>query len=107
MRAASTERGYASSSHFGPHARAADSGDFNNAAGIVYQDGKPVAKFTAPVVNAVEEKQVVVATGRVRIDSIDPPGGTVEADRVWWFIERKKVLAEGAVVVRYRKSGQP
>lgn len=82
------------------------SGVFNKATGIVYQDGKPVARFTAPRVTAVEEKQTVTATGRVKAVSIDPPGVTVEADRVTWLFAKKKILAEGRVMVHYKRPGQ-
>ena len=81
------------------------SGKFVEAEGFFYQKGRKVLKFEAPVVNAAEAKQTVVATGGVKALSLQPAGVTVEADRVTWLIPKNKVVAEGNVILRYQRPG--
>jgi hypothetical protein len=89
----------------GSAATGSRSGKFHQAEGFIYQKGKRVLQFEAPAVNATEEKKTVLASGRVKAWSIDPPGVTVEADRVTWKIEKNKVIAEGAVTLTYQRPG--
>lgn len=82
------------------------SGVFNKAIGTLYRDGKPTIKFQAPVVRAVEETRTLTASGRVKAVSVDPPGVTVEADRVTWKTSVNRVIAEGNVTLRYQRPGE-
>jgi lipopolysaccharide assembly outer membrane protein LptD (OstA) len=77
------------------------SGNFNQSRGFIYREGKKALRFEAPSVDASEEKQTVIATGRVKVWSVDPPGGTVEADRATWYIQKNKIVAEGNVTMTF------
>ena len=91
----------------GSAATGSRSGKFHQAEGFIYQKGKRVLRFEAPAVNATEEKKTVLASGRVKAWSIEPPGVIVEADRVTWNIDKNRVIAEGSVTLTYQRPGEP
>ena len=68
--------------------------------------GKPVVRFESPIVEALEDKKVVYASGGVIAHSVDPPGITFWADRVTWTIQKDNVLAQDNVRFTYVKAGE-
>ena len=82
------------------------SGMLRNTRGILYKEGKPVARFESPLVNAEEETKVVHASGGVVAHSIDPPGVTLWANRVIWTMEKDQVLAKENVKFQYIRAGE-
>jgi hypothetical protein len=81
------------------------SGTLNRASGVFYRESKPKASFTAPVVVAAQDQKSVTASGGVTISSIDPPGVTVKADRMYWKVEANKIVADGNIRFVYQPSG--
>jgi lipopolysaccharide assembly outer membrane protein LptD (OstA) len=78
------------------------SGVMTNAAGTLYKENKARAEFEAPTVEATRDQKVVVATGGVKLTSIDPKGVLVTADKATWYIEKNVVVAEGHVYLEQR-----
>jgi hypothetical protein len=83
------------------------SGTFNRARGVLYRDDKPRARYEAPVVEAAQDRSVVIARGGVTMRSIEPPGVTLTAGRITWHIAQNVIVAEGHVRVVYQPPGAP
>lgn len=78
------------------------SGTMSTATGTLYRQDRARAVFEAPTVHASNDQKTVVATGGVKVRSVDPPGILVTADRATWFIEKNVIVAEGNVYMEQR-----
>lgn len=78
------------------------SGDLNQASGILYKHGAPAATFKAPHVKASRASNIVIAYNGVILHSIAPPGVRVTADRFIWRMLENKIIAYGNVHVVYQ-----
>jgi hypothetical protein len=84
---------------------ASQSGVLSNANGVLYNAGKPRARFTAPLVQADRQHNSVIARNGVVITSIEPPGVTLHADRFQWKMDMNKIIATGHVRIVYQPPG--
>ena len=78
------------------------SGTMSQASGTLYRENRPRATFEAPTVKAANDQKTVVATGGVKMRSLEPKGILLTADRATWVIEKNKVIAEGHVYLEQR-----
>ena len=81
-------------------------GMLKDADGDLYRDNLLKAKFHAPEVRASEDNRTVIGMGRVKIESVDPPGITVTADRVAWRYDMNEIVAFGNVFMVYKRPGE-
>jgi lipopolysaccharide assembly outer membrane protein LptD (OstA) len=78
------------------------SGTMSKTSGTLYRENHPRATFEAPTVKASNDQKTVVATGGVKMRSLEPKGILLTADRATWIIEKNKVIAEGHVYLEQR-----
>lgn len=85
------------------------SGILQKTRGILYRNGRPAARFTAPQVEAYRDQNRVTALGGVVVTSIDPPDVTLKADRITWYVDRDTIVAQGScrMALRPRDASQP
>jgi len=83
------------------------SGILRSGSGILYRDDRPKVRFKAPLVEARRSLGVVIAKGGVVLQSIDPAGATVTAERVRWDARKNLLVAMGNVHFRYQPPGAP
>ncbi|HXG24914.1 MAG TPA: hypothetical protein VNJ09_10190 [Chthonomonadales bacterium] len=85
------------------------SGILQKTRGILYRNGHPVARFTAPQVEAYRDQNRVMALGGVVVTSIDPPHVTLKAYSITWYIDRDTIVARGScrMALRPRDASQP
>lgn len=82
-----------------------ESGVLNDARGSFYRNDEPRARFTAPRVEAWRARRLVIAEGGVRLESVDPPGLTVTADRVVWHTDTDRIVGRGNVRFQHQPPG--
>ena len=78
----------------------------NQASGTLYKENVARAHFKAPVVKGDEAKHIVEATGGVTVTSIEPTGVTVTSDRLIWYANEDKIIAEGEVKFQKTRPGE-
>lgn len=78
------------------------SGTMATTTGTLYRENRPRAAFVAPKVEAARDQKTVVATGGVKVRSLDPEGILVTADKATWIIEKNVIVAEGHVYMEQR-----
>lgn len=78
------------------------SGTMANASGTLYREDVARAAFEAPKMQAANDRKTVVATGGVKVRSLQPEGILVTADRATWYIEKNVIVAEGHVYMEQR-----
>jgi len=80
-------------------------GTINGVSATLFQRGVAAAKLTAPTVRGDNMQDVLVATGRVTVVSLQQPGTLMRADRMTWYPKKNKVFADGNVYYRDGKYG--
>lgn len=85
------------------------SGTLQKTRGILYRNGRPAARFTAPQVEAYRDQNRVTAQGGVVMTSIDPPDVTLNASSVTWYVDRDTIVARGScrIALRPRDASRP
>lgn len=82
------------------------SSEMKKATGTLYKENKPAARLQADVIRGDENKHVVVATGSVKVTSINPPGYTMTTKKATWNAAKDLITAEGEVYLTYQKPGE-
>lgn len=72
-------------------------GTLNHVSALLFQRGAAAAKLTAPTVKGDNLQNVLVATGRVTVVSLQQLGTTMQADRMTWYPKKNKIFADGHV----------
>ncbi|HOM72213.1 MAG TPA: LPS export ABC transporter periplasmic protein LptC [Armatimonadota bacterium] len=65
----------------------------------LYEDGKLVARLSAPLIQADEKTRIVIATGGVTITSADPASSikTIKAKWIKWYSRDNKIIGNGGI----------
>ena len=77
-----------------------------NVDGILYEQGKPAAKFSAPKVTYDDLNKTVTAHGGVKIRSLIQKDTTLTCDNVTWYPKTDKLIGKGNVVMTSGKFSQ-
>ena len=57
--------------------------------GMIYRDGKPIYRVSATSGTVLNDGEVVLLEGRIRIEQLGPSPSLIRAERARWFPERK------------------
>jgi len=81
------------------------SGILQKTHGILYRNGRPAARFTAPQVEAYRDQNRVTAQGGVIVSSIEPPQVRLRAHSITWYVNRDIIVARGNCQITFRPQG--